>query len=206
MRGQEGAIEHVVIKEPDAPPEISVIGNVAPRGICGSAIVDSVAELRKSGIVDKSGRMQENSSRVYEDDEFGRSYLLVEQSEDTRQISFNQKDVRQVQLAKAAIRSGVKILMQEAKISNPDLDAVMLAGAFGSYIRPESALGIGLLPPVNIERIIQVGNAAGEGAKILLLSKQAREVANDFVSKTKYIELASHDEFQAIFLDSIALP
>jgi len=204
MRGQEGAIEHVVINDPDAPPELAVIGNVEPQGICGSAIVDSVAELRKVGILDNSGRMQTTSSRVFDDDEFGLSYLLVD--DPTRKISFNQKDVRQVQLAKAAMSAGVKILLQESEIAAEEIDTVMLAGAFGSYIRPESALGIGLLPPVKREKIIQVGNAAGEGAKALLLSSQARTVANDFVSKTKYIELATHDDFQSIFIDSIALP
>jgi uncharacterized 2Fe-2S/4Fe-4S cluster protein (DUF4445 family) len=206
MRGQEGAIEYVVIKDPDAPPELTVIGNVAPQGICGSAIVDSVAELRKSGIIDSTGRMQTNSSRIYTDEDFGSSYLLVDESSTTRKISFNQKDVRQVQLAKAAINAGVKILLQESEIEIDDIDSVMLAGAFGSYIRPESALEIGLLPPVKRERILQVGNAAGEGAKVLLLSSQAREIADNIVSRTNYIELASHDNFQPIFLESIALP
>jgi uncharacterized 2Fe-2S/4Fe-4S cluster protein (DUF4445 family) len=206
MRGQDGAIEHVVIKDPQKPPEITVIGDVTPRGICGSAIVDTVAELRKFNIVDNTGRMQSISSRVYNDDDFGLSYLLAEVSPTSRKISFNQKDVRQVQLAKAAISAGITILLQEDGITVDDIDSVMLAGAFGSYIRPESALEIGLLPPVNRERILQVGNAAGEGAKALLLSSQAREIANDFVSKIDYIELASHDEFQSIFIDSIALP
>lgn len=206
MRGQEGAIEHVVIKDLDTPPDLSVIGNIAPQGICGSAIVDSVAELRKSGILDNSGRMQTISSRIFSDDDFGLSYLLVDESSTSRKISFNQKDVRQVQLAKAAISAGIKILLREAGVAIEDIDSVMLAGAFGNYIRPESALGIGLLPPVKRERIIQVGNAAGEGAKALLLSSKAREIANDFVSKINYIELASHDDFQSIFIDSIALP
>ncbi|MGD9395678.1 MAG: ASKHA domain-containing protein [Candidatus Thorarchaeota archaeon] len=206
MRGQRGAIEHVVIRDLDSPPELSVIGNVAPQGICGSAIVDSVAELRRMDIIDNSGRMQTSSSRVYADDDFGLSYLLIEESGTSRKISFNQKDVRQVQLAKAAIGAGTKILLQESEIDISDIDSIMLAGAFGSYIRPESALGIGLLPPVKRERIIQVGNAAGEGAKALLLSSEAREIANDFVSRINYIELASHDDFQSIFIDSIAFP
>ncbi|MHA2395448.1 MAG: ASKHA domain-containing protein, partial [Candidatus Thorarchaeota archaeon] len=201
-----GAIEHVVIKDTEKAPEITVIGDVTPRGICGSAIVDIVAELRKFNIVDNTGRMQSISSRVYNDDDFGLSYLLAEESSTSHKISFNQKDVRQVQLAKAAISAGVTILLQEVGITIDDIDSVMLAGAFGSYIRPESALEIGLLPPVKRERIIQVGNAAGEGAKALLLSSQAREIANDFVSKINYIELASHDDFQSIFIDSIALP
>ena len=206
MRGQEGAIEYVKIKDLNTLPEISVIGNVTPRGICGSAIVDCVAELRNVNILDSTGRMQTNSPLVYNDESFGRSYPLVKENTDSRRISFTQKDVRQVQLAKAAISAGVKILLQEAKIDMDDVESVMLAGAFGSYIRPDSAIRIGLLPPIKREQVIQVGNAAGEGAKALLLSSKARDVANEFVSKISYVELASHPDFQSIFLDSVSLP
>jgi uncharacterized 2Fe-2S/4Fe-4S cluster protein (DUF4445 family) len=206
MRGQEGAIEHVLIEDPEKPPEITIIGDVAPQGICGSGIVDAVAEMRRSGIINDTGGMQSTSPRVYRDDDFGLSYLLVEESAVSRKISFTQKDVRQVQLAKAAIHAGITILLQEAGITASDIESVMLAGAFGSYIQPESALRIGLLPPVKREKIIQVGNAAGEGAKALLLSSEARKVANDFVSKIKYIELASHNDFQSIFIKSTNFP
>lgn len=206
MRGQEGAIEHVLIKDPEKPPEITIIGDVAPQGICGSAIVDTVAEMRRAGIINDTGGMQSTSPRVYRDDEFGLSYLLVEGSDASRKISFTQKDVRQVQLAKAAIHAGITILLQEAGVTASDIDSVMLAGAFGSYIRPESALRIGLLPPIKREQIIQVGNAAGEGAKVLLLSSEARKVAEDFVSKVNYIELASHSDFQSIFIESTNFP
>lgn len=202
MRGQEGAIEHVLIENLEEPPEITVIGNVAPQGICGSAIVDTVAEMRRTGIINDTGGIQSVSPRVYRDDDFGLSYLLVEESDVSRKISFTQKDVRQVQLAKAAIHAGITILMQEAGVAVNDIDSVMLAGAFGSYIQPESALRIGLLPPIRREQIIQVGNAAGEGAKALLLSSEARKVAEDFVSKVNYIELASHKDFQSIFIES----
>ena len=206
MRGQEGAIEHVLIEDPEKPPEIAIIGNVAPQGICGSAIVDTVAEMRRTGIINDTGRMQSISPRIYHDDDFGLSYVLAEEAAGSRRISFTQKDVRQVQLAKAAIHAGITILLEEAGITTDDIDSVMLAGAFGSYIRPESALQIGLLPSVERDQIIQVGNAAGEGAKALLLSSEARKVANDFVSKVKYIELASHDEFQSIFIKSTNFP
>ena len=206
MRGQEGAIEHVIIGDPEEPPEITVIGNAPPRGICGSAIVDTLSELRRTGIVNKAGRMQRNFSQVYNDNDFGASYLLSEDTTTSRRITFNQKDVRQVQLAKAAISAGIKILLQEAGLTVHDIDSVMLAGAFGSYIKPESALGIGLLPPVKREQIIQVGNAAGEGAKVLLLSSQARKIVDDIVSKIKYVELAAHNDFESIFIGSTTLP
>ncbi len=206
MRGQEGAIEHVVIEDPEKPPKITIIGDVVPQGICGSAIVDIVAEMRRTGILNENGRMQLDSPRVYRDDDFGSSYLLVDESATSRKISFTQKDVRQVQLAKAAIHAGITILLQEAGLTAKDIDSVMLAGAFGSYIKPESALRIGLLPPIKKAQIIQVGNAAGEGAKALLLSSEARKIADDFVSKVKYIELASHNDFQPIFIESTNFP
>jgi uncharacterized 2Fe-2S/4Fe-4S cluster protein (DUF4445 family) len=207
MRGQSGAIEYVSIIDKDERPDISIIGEELPRGLCGSAIVDMVAELHRVGIVDDSGRMKRVSSRVIEDPKFGLSYVIVskEENNDTNHIIFTQKDVRQVQLAKAAIQAGTKLLLQAAGRSIEDINQVLLAGAFGNYIRPESALSIGLLPRVSISQVIPVGNAAGEGAKGLLLSKKNREIVERFVASINYVELASHEKFQEVFLDSISL-
>jgi uncharacterized 2Fe-2S/4Fe-4S cluster protein (DUF4445 family) len=111
-----------------------------------------------------------------------------------------------VQLAKGAIYTGATILLSEAGLDAKDIDTIMLAGAFGSYIRPKSALTIGLFPQVNVERVIQVGNAAGEGAKTLLLSSESREFVEQLVPKIDYLELANHDDFQSIFLESLKFP
>jgi len=204
MRGKTGAIEYISIKNPNEPPEITVIGDEVPQGLCGSGIVDVTAEMILAGILDSGGRLHDISERVLET-ETGLQYLITNNDESgaERDIVFTQKDVRQVQLAKGAIHAGGTILLNEAGLSSMDIDTVLLAGAFGSYIRPESALTIGLFPKVDSNRIVQVGNAAGEGAKTLLLSHQSREFVEQLVPKVNYLELANHADFQSIFLDSL---
>ncbi|MHA2360006.1 MAG: ASKHA domain-containing protein [Candidatus Thorarchaeota archaeon] len=208
MRGKHGAIEYISIGSIEDPPEISVIGNDVPQGLCGSAIVDVTAEMFRTGILDSSGRILSVSSRIVEIDEFGTSYLITstEESSALRSISFTQKDVRQVQLAKGAIHAGTTILLHEAELDVQDIDVVMLAGAFGSYIRPVSALGIGLFPRVDVDKVVQVGNAAGEGAKALLFSSESRRLVEKLVNKIHYVELANHDDFQSIFINSLKFP
>jgi len=207
MRGQTGAIEYLSVIDKDERPDISIIGEESPQGLCGSAIVDSVAELHRTGIIDNTGRMHKKSKRVIEDEKHGRSYVVVkpDESVEGNRILFTQKDVRQVQLAKAAIQAGFRLLLDTAGKDVSEVNRVLLAGAFGNYIRPESALAIGLLPKVEISQIIPVGNAAGEGAKGLLLSKKSRNLAEKIVANVKYIELASNKKFQDVFLDSISL-
>ncbi len=208
MRGQSGAIEYISIVNPNDPPEISVIGNAAPQGLCGSAIVDVIAEMRRSGLLDSGGRIQSTSNRIFHDDDFGMSYMITsrEESDGKRDITFSQKDVRQVQLAKGAIHSGATILLSESELDVHDIDVVMLAGAFGNYIRPESALRIGLFPQVHIDNVVQVGNAAGEGAKALLLSSGNRRLVEKLVNDIPYIELANHENFQSVFIESLKFP
>ena len=207
MRGQTGAIEYLSIIDKDERPDISVIGEEFPRGLCGSAIVDTVAELHRTGIIDSKGRMHKKSKRVIDDEKHGRSYIVVNQDEsmEGNRILFTQKDVRQVQLAKAAIQAGFRLLLDTVGKDVSEVTRVLLAGAFGNYIRPESALAIGLLPKVEISQVIPVGNAAGEGAKGLLLSKKSRDLAKKIAANVKYIELASDKKFQDVFLDSISL-
>ncbi len=206
MRGEEGAIEHVHINNPSEPPELSVIGLAPPRGVCGSAIVDVAAELLRTGLIDRTGRMQE-SRRVVRDGEHGLCYIVAEPGESgaDRRVVFTQEDVRQVQLAKAAISAGAEVLMDEYGITSSDIDALLLAGAFGNFIRPESALAIGLLPPVALERIVPVGNAAGEGAKRLLLSSRERTLAEKVSASAKYVNLAAHPAFAQKFLEATVI-
>ncbi len=207
MRGQSGAIEYLSINDKDEKPEVSVIGDSDPQGICGSAIVDIVAELLRIGIVDDSGRMHKTSKRVREDGKQGLSYVVVKKDEtkEGNRIIFTQKDVRQVQLAKAAIQTGFTLLLDSIGKDVTEIDRVLLAGAFGNYIRPESAIAIGLLPKIEISKVIPVGNAAGEGAKGLLLSKKNRNLAETIVNKIQYVELASDMRFQEVFMQSISL-
>lgn len=207
MRGQSGAIEYLSINDIDDKPEISTIGGGTPLGLCGSGIVDVVAELLRTGVVNESGQMQKESKRVVDDEKHGRAYIIVKDGETPtgNRIIFTQKDVRQVQLAKAALHTGIKFLIDTVGKDVSDIDRVLLAGAFGNYIRPESAIAIGLLPKIEVSKVIPVGNAAGEGAKALLLSKKNRELVERLVTETQNIELASQERFQEVFLNSISL-
>ncbi|TFG04415.1 DUF4445 domain-containing protein, partial [Candidatus Thorarchaeota archaeon] len=206
MRGQEGAIEYVTIKDPQETPEIAVIGGGPPRGICGSAIVDLVAEMRGASLLDEGGRFH-SSKRIERHEDLGRVYLVADIGEyDAEQrILFTQKDVRQVQLAKAAIQAGTKMGLAAAGVKTEDIDMVVLAGAFGNYIRTESAIEIGLIPALPQERILAVGNAAGDGAKRMALSLDQRRIAERIAKNVQYIELAGREGFQEEFLTSTLL-
>lgn len=207
MRGQTGAIEHVIIHDANSQAEVTVIGDVAPQGLCGSAIVDVVAEMKQAGLINTTGRILEGSPMVESNEKLGLFYRVWKSDEpkQRKRIIFTQKDVRQVQLAKAAIQAGTRLLLEEIGLGVPDIDRVLLAGAFGNYISPKSALTIGLLPRVDISQIIPVGNAAGEGAKGLLLSLESRAKAERIARDTRHVDLAAHEDFQSVFLDSIAL-
>jgi len=209
-RAAEGAIEAVVAGEDDIV--LDVIGDCPARSICGSGLIDAVAVLLELGIVDASGRFIKASmladsvpvaiaSRIRT--QIGEPVFILTGSTDIETVFLNQKDIRQVQLAKAAIRAGIKLLQKEIRLKDSDIKQVLLAGAFGNYIRAESALRIGLLPDVPVESIHFVGNAASSGARLLLLSRQCREKGKELASKIKYVEIAHQKDFQAVFADSM---
>ncbi|MFW9817746.1 MAG: ASKHA domain-containing protein, partial [Candidatus Thorarchaeota archaeon] len=199
MRGQEGAIEHFSISNLDEAPQFTVIGNTTPKGLCGSGIVDIVAELKNKGVIRSNGRMLE-STRVV-DFEGKPAYIIARPGENKSEklLIFTQNDVRQIQLAKGAILAGASILMRSAGVDVKDIDMILLAGAFGNYIDPKSALTIGLFPPVDLEKVIPVGNAAGEGAKRMLLSLKERTFIENLVERVKYVELMQYADFAKIF-------
>jgi uncharacterized 2Fe-2S/4Fe-4S cluster protein (DUF4445 family) len=199
MRGQEGAIEHLSIFDPNEMPQFTVIGNTTPKGLCGSGIVDIVAELKTTGIIRSNGKMLE-SNRVI-DFEGENAYIITRPGENNSEklLIFTQNDVRQVQLAKGAILAGASILMKSAGVDITDIDMLLLAGAFGTYIDPKSAMTIGLLPPVGLDKVIPVGNAAGEGAKRMLLSLKERTLVENVVERVNYVELMQYDNFTRIF-------
>ncbi len=206
MRAQDGAIEYVNIENPDEAPEISVIGDHEPIGLCGSGILDAVAELRRVGLIDASGKLL-SGKRTCELESLGNAFVLRYPSESTteRHIVITQRDIRQVQLAKAAIRTGIEVLMSRLGVGADSIDSFYLAGAFGNYLRPESALRIGLLPPIMRDRIAPVGNAAGEGAKLILVSRAAREEIERIGEIVEYIELARVPNFDDIFVRAMHL-
>jgi uncharacterized 2Fe-2S/4Fe-4S cluster protein (DUF4445 family) len=213
-RAAEGAIEAVVINEgPEGIGiDLDVIGACPPRSICGSGLIDAVAVLLDLGIVDATGRLAGTgtlpdsmsaaiAARVRQVD--GEPAFILVEDADGHTVFLTQKDIRQVQLAKAAIRAGIKLLQKKVGIGDCDIEQIYLAGAFGNYIRRESAVRTGLLPDVPIERIRFVGNAASSGAQIILLSSQARQKACELARKIEYIEIAHEPEFQDVFADSM---
>jgi uncharacterized 2Fe-2S/4Fe-4S cluster protein (DUF4445 family) len=200
-RAVEGAIEAVVVDNDDIV--LDVIGNSEPRSICGSGLIDAVAVMLDLGIIDASGRFADPGklppaiiSRIRE--EAGQPAFFLNDD-----IFLTQRDIREVQLAKAAIRAGIKILQQKLSIADSDIQHILLAGAFGNYIRPQSAMRIGLLPDVQIERIRFVGNAACSGAQMILLNSALRAEAKQLACKIEYIEIAHEPDFQVIFAESM---
>jgi uncharacterized 2Fe-2S/4Fe-4S cluster protein (DUF4445 family) len=214
MRASEGAIEGVHIDP--AGVSLQIIGGVArPVGICGSGLVDAVAELVKVGLVDGSGKLlrPEDARLAGVSEALIDRLVLLERgvrafrlSDEADQIVLTQPDIRALQFAKGAIAAGVQVLMAAMGLTAGDLDEVLLAGSFGSYINPSSARAIGLVPWVPVERIVAVGNAAGEGAKISLLSFREREAANRLPEFIEYLELSGRPEFNDIFMDVLAFP
>ncbi len=211
-RATEGAIEAVVVNGDDI--DIDVIGNCPARSICGSGLIDAVAVMLNFGILDATGRFVEPEelkgklppaifSRIIEWDGQPAFSLAEAASSAERRVFLTQRDIRQVQLAKGAIRTGIKLLQQRAGLQDGDIEHVLVAGAFGNYIRPASALRIGLLPAVGVEKIRSVGNAAASGAQMALISRQCRLQAGHLARKMKYIEIAHESDFQKVFADSM---
>jgi len=209
MRAASGAIEEIKINPENLNVEYKTIDGVKPRGICGSAIIDSVAEMFKAGIIDVSGAFNSNvnSERIRRGED-GFEFILAWSYETAigRDIVITQKDLREVQLAKAAIHTGCTILMNKMGVSEEDIDILFIAGAFGSYINPESARTIGMYPEIPLSKVRIVGNAAGTGARMALTSKSIRLMAEEISRRVNYIELGAEPEFQDEFLNSQFIP
>lgn len=211
MRAADGAIESVRI---DEDVHLSVLGGGEPVGICGTGLVDAVAELLNAGIIQPAGNIsgpEELSGlspalkeRIIPGEK-GNSFLLARRN-DERHILLTQRDVRELQLAKGAIFAGLQVLKKELGARDEDIEEVLLAGAFGNYLRPESAKRIGLLLDVPLERIKFIGNAAGAGAKLVLLNKDFRQIAERLSRQIQYIELAGRSDFQQIFTEAMFFP
>ena len=185
---------------------IFTIGDGPPVGICGSGILDAVAELRKNGILDEKGALHPVHPGVHPTQQ-GLEFVLAtgESTAHGRAITISRKDVNEVQLAKAAIRTGIEILLDVAGIQAQAVEEWIIAGAFGTYINIESAIRVGLFPQVPVERFKQVGNAAGVGAKQALLSLQKLREADQIVQSVSYTELTTYADFQRRFLKAMYL-
>jgi uncharacterized 2Fe-2S/4Fe-4S cluster protein (DUF4445 family) len=200
MRAAKGAIEHVRLSEERL--EIQTIAGEAPIGICGSGLLDGIAQMLQNGVIDHSGRMLDHPLVRKRNDR--REFVLVERpGEDD--ITISQKDVRSLQAAKTAIRIGIQALLEDAGIVEMDIDRVIIAGAFGTFIDIQSAITIGMLPPLPLERFQQVGNAAGTGARLALISRDKRRTALEIAAKDGYIELATIPDFNAKFAEASSM-
>jgi uncharacterized 2Fe-2S/4Fe-4S cluster protein (DUF4445 family) len=202
MRGARGAIDHISID--DGELKIHIIDDVPPIGICGSGLLDAVAVMLELRILDETGRILEPQGELFKNlirnGPNGKEFVLRAYD---KEIPINQKDIRELQLAKGAIRAGIEILLEEAGRGIEDIDTVYLAGAFGTFLSPESAIKIGLLPPLPLERVRSIGNAAGEGAKLTLIDKEYRKIAESAAKEVYYIELSSRKDFQDKFMDAM---
>ena len=195
---------------------IDVIGGGKPVSICGSGLIDAVAVMLDSGVIDFTGRFKSKASlpssiakritkikhaHSHPKDE-GPVFVLAYKGH-TPAVYLTQQDIREVQLAKSAIRQGIHILQHRLKVADADIKTIYLAGAFGNYIRRQSALRIGLLPNVPVERIHSVGNAASSGTKLILVSSRFRTLASDLARRIEYVEIANDPFFQSTFADSM---
>lgn len=200
MRAAPGAIERVRIEAGAVRPV--TIGGQAPVGICGSGILNAVAELLDAGVIDERGVLRANHPRVRSVN--GKSeFLLVAAAESGhgRDIVVTRKDVNEIQLAKGAIRAGMDILLAEAGIPAQAVDDFIVAGAFGTHLDLESALRVGMFPTLPLDRFHQVGNAAGVGARHMLLSRRLRQEAVETTRGVDYIELTTYPGFTPTFVD-----
>ncbi|MGB9814229.1 MAG: ASKHA domain-containing protein [Thermovenabulum sp.] len=211
MRGATGAIDHVSIGE---EYKYTVIGDTLPAGICGSGLLDAVAELLKIGVVDTNGRIlkpdqiRNKLGGKYKDRIVTingiLSFLLEKETATGQPVYISQKDIRELQLAKGAIAAGIEVLLKTYGAKVEDIKEVLLAGAFGNYLNPESACRVGLIPPELRGKIKGIGNAAGVGAKLALLSKKEFKRAEMLSQKIKYIELSAVPEFSSFFAKKIS--
>ncbi len=202
MRAVPGAIEKVKIQ--DSSIFTQTVDGLPAVGICGSGILDAIAEMYQRQVVDRSGRMY-----CYEpgpdDDQYCNEFVLVPASEagHGREIAVTLADVREIQLAKGAIRAGIEVLLKEAGLSALDIDEFVVAGAFGTYLDLESAMHIGMFPELPLDRFKQIGNAAGMGAKLMLTSRAKRQEAAEIVDRVEYVELTTHPGFTRIFAHAL---
>jgi len=201
MRAATGAIERLRIDGDKI--QYQTIDGAPPVGICGSGILDTLAQLYLAKIIDEGGRIIDNRPRVraYKGQH---EFILVSKEERKGQpaITITQHDVRELQLAKAAIRTGIQVLLETSGYAEDDIKQVIIAGAFGTYINVASAVAIGMLPSLPLNRFRQVGNAAGMGAKLALISLKSRAKAQAVASRASYIELASVPKFEQVFVQA----
>lgn len=196
MRGAAGAVDHVKYEE--GKWSYTTVGNQPAVGLCGSGLIDLVAGLLDAGMLDENGALNSRQEKQS-------VFMLVppEQSGNERGVYLKQKDIGEVQLAKAAIAAGIQMLMERLGVTEDEISSVYIAGAFGNYMNPVSAGRIGLIPATLVEKVKPVGNAAGEGAKIALVNEKEMMEMDELVRKIDFVELAASADFQDYFIDEL---
>jgi uncharacterized 2Fe-2S/4Fe-4S cluster protein (DUF4445 family) len=213
MRAADGAIEGVALTEEVA---LEVIADVEPIGVCGSGLVDAVAELVRIGLLDHSGRFVDDETAAGISPSLAprltkigdeRVFVLSWKGDDpAASVYLTQRDIRELQFAKASIATGWKILFGELGMEPEEVSQVLLAGSFGQYLSPAAAVKIGLVPRIALPRIVSAGNVAGEGSKIAALSLRERAEARSIVNEVRYVELSGRADFNDAFIDQLAFP
>ena len=196
MRGAAGAIDHVTAG-PNGTVAYHAVGGAEAAGICGSGLLDAVAVLLQQGYLDGSGRMAAAGAPELGQVDGKPAWFF------TDRVCLTQADIREVQLAKGAIAAGIRLLCRWLGVEITDIEQVLIAGAFGNYMSPDSACAIGLLPPELRQRIVPVGNAAGEGAKLAVLRPDQFELSKRLSREVNFLELANDPDFQDIFVDEL---
>ncbi len=209
MRAASGAIEKIEIDADTLNARCKTIDDEPPIGICGSAMIDLVAEMLKTGIIDVMGIMKRDikNPRIRERDDV-MEYVVVNASESgtKEDITFSQKDVNQIILAKAAIYTGFKLLFKHYNIHKEDVHELLVAGAFGSHINKVTARMIGIIPEMDLNKIVVVGNAAGTGARMCLVSDATKRISETISRNVRYLELGVDEDFQKVFLNANTIP
>jgi len=216
MRAATGAIDKIMIT---SDVEYNVIGDAPAQGLCGTALIDLVAELLRVGALDTMGRLLPPEEmpgnvpdavkrRIVSGENNALDFVIVPKDATAFDgpLVLTQRDIRELQLAKGAIAAGVAILLKEGGLSPEALGRVLLAGAFGNFIRRKQAKRIGLLPDVTTDRILYIGNAAGAGARMALLSRRCKNTADRISEETEYLELAARADFQTEFMSAMLFP
>jgi len=205
MRAAPGAIERVNINSKSLSVNVATIDDKAPLGICGSGILDAISEMLRVGILDSSGKINSGYKGVRRIKQ-GKSLEFLLVKDGRRKIAITQEDVSEIQLAKGAIRTGIEILLEETGLKVNDINGVIVAGGFGTYIDPLKAVRIGMFPEIDIGKFVQIGNGAGIGAKAILVSKRLREQADRLARKIEYLELATYSHFSEYFTRAMRFP
>jgi uncharacterized 2Fe-2S/4Fe-4S cluster protein (DUF4445 family) len=203
MRAAEGAIDRVIYQE-EAGLAYRVIGNDYPRGICGSGVIDLTAALLKAGWIDSYGTINDKGrdQTIIQSGPDGEEFVLHDpQRAWPTKLVYTQQDIRQVQMAKAALRTAIDLLLEKANLLPTDIQQVYLAGAFGNHLDPVNIVALGLVPQVKLDIIRPIGNAAASGAAAALVSLAKRQEAAIIQAQTTFVELADHPDFQRRFLE-----